>query len=45
MQESGPKFDFRKAREVSQETVRPKKNENVTVELVYGLAGESNCLC
>ncbi len=42
MQERGPEFDFRKAREVSQTTVRPKKTENVTVELVYGLAGESN---
>ncbi len=42
MQERGPEFDFRKAREVSQTTMRPKKTENITVELVYGLAGESN---
>ncbi len=42
MQESGPEFDFLKAREVSQMTVIPK---NVTVELVYGLAGESNTFC
>ncbi len=45
MQESGPEFDFRKVREVSQTTVRPNKEKNVTVELVYGLAGESKCLC
>ena len=40
IQKDGPETDFRKATDVSQKTIRPRRGESFSGELVCGLAGE-----